>query len=115
MEAKTKKYLIWSAIALIVFIAIYFLFLKKDKEETIDLGEAVIDPFPLKKGSRGKEVEQLQMYLLKEYGASFPMFGVDGIWGDETDANVKKFLNRDNISKEVYQKWNLSQFKTSKF
>ncbi|MBD3638163.1 MAG: hypothetical protein HUJ25_12495 [Crocinitomicaceae bacterium] len=42
--------------------------------------------FPLKKGSRGELVKNLQEALIKTYGASIlPRYGVDGDWGSETE------------------------------
>ncbi len=117
MDATKKKQLItWGIIIVIVLTIIYFVFFNK-KKEVIDpvTGLAAPAVFPLKKGSKGKEVEQLQMYLLKEYGAQFPMFGIDGAWGDETGANVQKFLKKDNVSKDSYDKWNLASFKTTTY
>jgi len=40
--------------------------------------------FPLKKGSRGDLVQNVQEALIKKYGASIlPKWGADGIWGSE--------------------------------
>jgi len=115
MDDKKKKIITWIVIIAIILIAAYFLFIKKKKEPSIEETAAVATAFPLKMGSEGKEVEQLQMYLLRTYGAQFPMFGVDGKWGDETDSAVKKFLLKDNVSKDSYDKWNLASFVTTKF
>jgi len=115
MDDKKKKIITWIVIIVIVLIAAYFLFIRKKKESPTEITQMVAATFPLKKGSQGKEVEQLQMYLLRTYGAQFPMFGVDGKWGDETDSAVKKFLLKDNVSKDSYDKWNLASFVTTKF
>lgn len=41
--------------------------------------------FPLRQGSRGSLVKQLQQALIKKYGSGIlPKFGADGIWGNET-------------------------------
>lgn len=50
--------------------------------------------FPLKKGSRGKLVKQLQQALIRQYGSGIlPRFGADGIWGNETqNALISKGL-----------------------
>ena len=50
-------------------------------------------------GSRGNEVKSLQSWLLKNEGSQIK---VDGIWGKQTDAAVKKFLKTNNISKDKY-------------
>jgi hypothetical protein len=44
------------------------------------------DDFPLKKGSRGNNVKRLQDALLKLNPNSLPKYGVDGDFGNETEA-----------------------------
>ncbi len=42
--------------------------------------------FPLKKGSRGDLVKNIQEFLIQKYGASvLPKYGADGVWGSELD------------------------------
>lgn len=49
------------------------------------------DDFPLKKGSKGDAVRQLQNGLISKYGASIlPKYGADGDFGSETQAALKK-------------------------
>jgi|GEM_PF-569606 len=49
------------------------------------------DDFPLKKGSKGDAVRQLQQGLIGKYGASIlPKYGADGDFGSETQAALKK-------------------------
>lgn len=52
------------------------------------------DSFPLRKGSRGTRVGQLQKALISRYGTSIlPKYGADSIWGDETqNALISKGL-----------------------
>ncbi len=46
--------------------------------------------FPLKKGSTGSCVQQLQRALIAYYGPSIlPKYGADGNWGSETDGAMK--------------------------
>ncbi len=115
MDPKNKKIIVIAVVAAIVLAIIYFVLIKKSPDETTMVGAVTPATFPLKKGSRGKEVEQLQSYLLKTYGAQFPISGIDGIWGDETEANVQKWLKKDNVSKESYDKWGLDAIKTTVF
>lgn len=43
------------------------------------------DSFPLKYGSSGSRVKQMQQLLIKVHGKSIlPKYGADGHWGDET-------------------------------
>jgi hypothetical protein len=49
------------------------------------------DDFPLKKGSKGDAVRQLQQGLIDKYGSSIlPRYGADGDFGSETQAALKK-------------------------
>lgn len=49
------------------------------------------DDFPLKKGSKGDAVRQLQQGLIDKYGSSIlPKYGADGDFGSETLAALKK-------------------------
>lgn len=42
--------------------------------------------FPLKRGSRGDLVKNVQQMLIQKYGATIlPKYGADGIWGSEMD------------------------------
>jgi hypothetical protein len=60
------------------------------------------DAFPLQRGSRGKRVEQLQLLLIKKYGAKFPLHGTDGKWGAETENNVQKFLQVSQVDEKLF-------------
>ena len=49
------------------------------------------DDFPLKKGSKGDNVRQLQQALISKYGSSIlPKYGADGDFGSETQNALKK-------------------------
>jgi len=49
------------------------------------------DDFPLKKGSKGEMVRQMQQALIEKYGSSIlPKYGADGDFGSETVAALKK-------------------------
>ncbi len=52
---------------------------------------AASDQFPLKKGSKGETVRQLQQALINKYGSSIlPKYGADGDFGSETFNALKK-------------------------
>jgi hypothetical protein len=55
------------------------------------------DDFPLKRGSKGKNVRNLQNALLKYDSTLLPKFGADGDFGRETEAAVLKVLNQQLI------------------
>lgn len=66
------------------------------------------DDFPLKLGSKGKRVEQLQVYLLKNYGTA-------GIVTDEfntiTNERILKFLKVDKITEKLFQERDIANLK----
>jgi len=49
-------------------------------------GSSRNDKFPLKKGSYGNNVRRLQTALLKNNPSALPKYGVDGDFGNETEA-----------------------------
>lgn len=55
--------------------------------------------FPLKKGSRGKQVAFIQRYINKYYGIS--MLTVDGIWGNNTERLVKSTLENNYADGQI--------------
>ena len=57
--------------------------------------------FPIKKGSRGTKVKNLQLALIKTYGKQIlPRFGADGHFGNETQSA----LSSNNLPTEIDQK-----------
>lgn len=66
------------------------------------------DDFPLKLGSKGKRVEQLQVYLLKNYGAA-------GIVTNEfntiTHERVLKFLRVKEITEQLFEERDIANLK----
>ncbi|NCT73985.1 MAG: hypothetical protein GXC78_05600 [Chitinophagaceae bacterium] len=59
--------------------------------------------FPLKKGSKGENVRQLQQALITKYGKSIlPRYGADGDFGSETAAALKKAGLPDSINESTF-------------
>lgn len=76
------------------------------------------DTFPLKYGKCGKKVEQFQMYLIKNFGAKFSQYGVDGKWGEETETMANKFITKNapfTISEEYFTKTGMGFYTTIKY
>jgi len=76
------------------------------------------DSFPLKYGKCGKRVEQFQLYLIKNYGAQFSTYGVDGKWGDETDMLAKRYILKNepfSISEDYFNKTGMYAYNTIKY
>ena len=58
--------------------------------------------FPLKKGSRGPKVQQLQVALIAQYGKGIlPRYGADGSFGNETQAALNKLKNQGTIASAI--------------
>ncbi|QKX05373.1 hypothetical protein HN014_10755 [Aquimarina sp. TRL1] len=57
--------------------------------------------FPLKPGSKGKEVERLQIWLLRNHGWKGE---ITRIYDDQTLKLVRKSLKKDQVDKHTYQK-----------
>lgn len=49
------------------------------------------DNFPLKRGSSGPRVKQLQKYILSKDSKALPKYGADGAWGKETEDALYKY------------------------
>jgi hypothetical protein len=132
--AKNKKVILIVSIIALVGLALYLWWKKK---QDVQKAEDITPPpsgqdipvtkqsntnttpkkstFPLEAGSKGKEVKQLQAYLLKQ-GAQFPLYGIDGSWGvnsTETTNNVKKILNVDKVDEGLFKKLGMDKIKVS--
>lgn len=59
------------------------------------------DNFPLKKGSKGARVSQVQSILLKIDKSLLPKFGADGDFGTETEAAVVKVLGKKSVDSQA--------------
>ena len=61
------------------------------------------DSFPLKRGSKGNKVTQLQNALVKKFGASIlPKYGVDGMFGKEVEAALVRAKLPTSINETTY-------------
>ena len=94
---KYKNYIIAGVIAAIAII-LYFV-LKGKKEETTPEAPAVktggetplVSKFPIKLGSKGQEVKEIQTALNKRIAPYMLPLKVDGIFGEKTLAMLKKY------------------------
>jgi len=59
----------------------------------------VADEFPLQLGSKGKNVERLQIYLLRNYGWAGI---VTGIYDDKVQERVMKYLKVTSVSEALF-------------
>lgn len=61
--------------------------------------------FPIKKGSVGTKVVEIQKFLLGIDKSSLPKFGADGKFGSETEDALNKYLGKKSIdSQEDFDK-----------
>jgi len=68
------------------------------------------DSFPLKRGSKGAKVKELQKYILQKDSKALPKFGADGGFGKETeDALYRLFFGYITIDKGVISVANQQQ------
>ena len=84
----------------------------EQKQKEIKLQEKPDDNFPLRMGSVGKRVEQLQAFLVRKFGANVV---ANGIWDEKTQIAVEKHLKQKEISQNVFEAYNLAVIKTSIF
>lgn len=115
------KILIVLAIVLVVVAAVWILKRRKKEEITETVSTAmqpvVVDNekspagqtkggntsvFPLKKGSRGNEVLNLQKSINYLYGNGGSVLGEDGVFGNNTEAFLTKYFKRNKVSESLY-------------
>lgn len=62
------------------------------------------DDFPLKKGSKGEQVKQLQLALIGKYGSSIlPKYGADGDFGSEMESALTKIGLSNQVDESTFQ------------
>ena len=72
---------------------------------SIAMPSAKNDDFPLKRGSKGNRVTQLQNALVKKYGAwILPKYGADGMFGKEMEAALVRAKMPTVINESTYSK-----------
>lgn len=93
----------------IYFILKYYIDKKKGqpqkdepkKDEPITPSPIAKDDFPMKKGSKGARVSQVQSLLLKIDKKLLPKFGADGDFGSETEEAISKILGKKTIDSQA--------------
>jgi hypothetical protein len=102
MTKKTKNILA----GITALVGIYFVYKYFQKDKGIAQPIIPVPPipivvgtgiFPLKKGSKGKAVTDLQNLILKIDAKLLPRFGADGDFGSETEAAVLKLLGKKTV------------------
>jgi hypothetical protein len=72
---------------------------EKPKETTTTTSSNV--GFPLKKGSKGAKVKELQNLLLRKDRKALPRFGADGDFGSETEGALKRLFNKTSVENQA--------------
>lgn len=117
-----NKYLKYSLIALPILVGGYIVYKqlkpKKKKEQTpppppptptptpkLTGGDSVIkvraEGFPIKKGSRGAKVRELQGYILKKNPKALPKYGADGDFGNETEGAMQMLFGKFSVENQA--------------
>lgn len=104
LNMNRKQIITLVVIAAIIALSLWLIFRKPEEKSTLSAGIEI--SFPLKEGSRGAGVAALQKYLNSRYSANL---SIDGIWGPKTSEAVTLYLKRDNVSKDVFYKWELDK------
>ncbi|GIW70406.1 MAG: hypothetical protein KatS3mg101_1153 [Patescibacteria group bacterium] len=109
--------IIASIVVLAVAAYAYHIYKKKQLEkEAQEVEETEPAPesnftgtYPLRKGSRGKEVAKLQAFLLKKFGWQG---AVDGIFDERLEQAVQKYFGEPVFHEALYKLYNIEQIKT---
>jgi len=56
--------------------------------------------FPIKKGSKGDKVKEIQQILVGIDANALPKYGIDGDFGSETETALFKYLNKKSVDKQ---------------
>ena len=106
-----KKTIIIVSIILLIGIIYYFVIYKKKVDATTEenptkkvntdaLNNTV---FPLKKGSTGSKVKEVQNYLNKNIRPPFNLLVVDGIFGQATEDALNREIGVKTVSEQIYK------------
>ena len=77
---------------------------KKKKEEKTPVTKKPATIWPLQQGSEGKEVERLQIWLLRNHGWKGP---VTGLYDEQTDRLVRKRFKKTYLNRSTYEHYQM--------
>lgn len=106
-----NKYVKYSLMAIPLLTGGYFLWKYLSKKDEPSVGETSDDNsgsgtsssssvFPLKRGSKGAKVKELQLILLKGDPNILPKYGADSDFGSETESALLKLFYRTSIKSQ---------------
>lgn len=118
MKNLNKKTIIYIAIGIVAVIVVFLLFRKpkktangeKDKNNSSNLYLLDSSKFPLKKGSTGKYVKALQLYLNDwKKGTDAPLY-VDSKFGIETERLCESVLGTKEVKEFTFLENNIDSY-----
>jgi len=77
---------------------------EKEKKEETPVTKKPPTIWPLQPGSEGKEVERLQIWLLRNHGWKGP---VTGIYDEQTDRLVRKRFKKTYLNRSTYEHYQM--------
>ena len=77
---------------------------EKEKKEKTPITKQPATIWPLQAGSQGKEVERLQIWLLRNHGWKGP---VTGLYDEQTDRLVRKRFKKTYLSRSTYEHYQM--------
>ena len=105
MNKKYMKIAVYAAIAIGGYLVIKNL-LRKSAVTSIDSptpnepSKIVTQDFPIKKGSKGDKVKEIQKLLIEIDINALPKYGIDGDFGTETEVALFKYLKKKSIDNQ---------------
>lgn len=122
MKKLDKKTIIYIAIGIVAVIVVFLLFKKskkavtktekgeKDKNNSSNLYLLDSSDFPLKKGSKGKYVKALQLYLNDhKKGTDAPLY-IDSKFGIETERLCESILGSKEVEEFTFLSENIDSY-----
>ncbi|CAK0767930.1 hypothetical protein CCP3SC1AL1_420020 [Gammaproteobacteria bacterium] len=105
MNNKYIKFAALGAIAIGGYLVIRNLLGKSSNVATISTEptlptQITSQDFPIKKGSKGDKVKEIQQILVGIDANALPKYGVDGDFGSETESALFKYLNKKSVDKQ---------------
>jgi len=105
MNNKYIKFAALGAIAIGGYLVIRNLLGKSSSATTVSTvptlpTQITAQDFPIKKGSKGDKVREIQQILLGIDANALPKYGADGDFGSETESALFKYLNKKSVDNQ---------------
>lgn len=105
MNNKYIKFAALGAIAIGGYLVIRNLLAKSSSATAVSTAptlptQITSQDFPIKKGSKGDKVKEIQQILVSIDANALPKYGIDGDFGSETESALFKYLNKKSVDKQ---------------